>query len=204
MFVNWLLDSIIDQRCSTITSCHSGATLGIPSTHDGCQDRWYSREARIVESSNSWSWTFGSKPEPAISCGDQIALASLLKKGHVLKQVDEADEQGLIPVPPVQWALNCNKFEALVQLACHRATIDLQKKRDLSHVLNSVGESYVHALPSLQLNNPSYAQLLMDHGVASTVNSVVDSVTSVILPVFKPLNITTVYNNQRNITIILS
>ena len=35
-------------------------------------------------------------------------------------------------------------------------------------------------------------------------SSVVDSVTSVILPVFKPLNITTVYNNQRNITTILS
>jgi ankyrin repeat protein len=50
----------------------------------------------------------------AISCGDQITLASLLKEDHVVKLVDEADEQGLTPV---HWALNCNNFQAFVQLA---------------------------------------------------------------------------------------
>jgi ankyrin repeat protein len=93
-------------------------------------------------------------------------LASLLKEDHVVKLVDVADEQGLTPV---HWALNCNNFEAFVQLAGNGATIDLRKKRDPSHVLSGVGASYMHALASLRLDNPSYAQLLIDHGVASTV-----------------------------------
>ncbi|TVY83164.1 Heterokaryon incompatibility protein 6 OR allele [Lachnellula suecica] len=104
--------------------------------------------------------------EYAIRSGNEEAIRFLLKITSIRDRIKAADDKAFTPI---QYAISSHQFGAFALLASEGANLDLRKNYDPAHCLSGVEASYMHVLASSRIENPAFAQLLLEHGVPATI-----------------------------------
>jgi ankyrin repeat protein len=103
----------------------------------------------------------------AIACGNHEAVVTLLDLPEFLAAIDEVDE--VFHIPPLHQALNSQQLDILRLLIVKGATVDLRKGREPEHNLTAVEASYLHVVASLRIDDLSFANTILEHGVPADI-----------------------------------